>query len=317
MLLRNLDADADLCNGVRAVVIRPLPRALDVLLISGSNAGTRVYIPRLVLAPKNPDLPFVLRRRQLPVKLAWRMTVNKAQGQTLVRVAIYLFTQVFSHGQLYVGLSRAGSSKDVKVLVEETDAQGRYDQQDDIDEGVYTDNVVWPEALLQQAKATIADSRIASSQGKLANNSTINGSNNEEVVLDEGFVLDECTGIPVTPRAESPEQPVDLHGTDDVDEFGAVAPENAESVVSFVAETIRLKTTIGAKQDSEKSIIDDNADAGQTMDGNALDALQEIAAAHGVTYSEWYELAKKSIAEIHVFLDALATPTSAGASSSA
>ena len=316
MLLRNLDADAGLCNGVRAIVIRPLPRVLDVLLISGSKAGTRVYIPRLVLAPKNPDLPFILRRRQLPVKLAWCMTLNKAQGQTLVRVAIYLFTQVFSHGQLYVGLSRAGSSKDVKVLVEETDAQGRYDQQDDIDEGVYTDNVVWPEALLQKNTATLPDSRTERSLSRHVDNSNIHGSSSEDVAVDDGFVLDECTGVPLTPRAGTPEQPVDLHGTDDVDEFGAVAPENAASVVSFAVDATQVKTATGAKQDSEVTIIDENADAGQTIESSALDTLQETAAVHGITHSEWYELAQKSIPEILVFLDALATPTSAGASSS-
>ena len=61
MLLRNLDADVGLCNGVRAIVVHALPRVLDVLLVSGSNSGARAFIPRLVLAPKNPDLPFVFR----------------------------------------------------------------------------------------------------------------------------------------------------------------------------------------------------------------------------------------------------------------
>ena len=79
MLLRNLDADVGLCNGVRAIVVHAERRVLDVLLVSGSKAGARAFIPRLVLAPKNPDLPFVLRRRQFPVKLAWCMTLNKAQ----------------------------------------------------------------------------------------------------------------------------------------------------------------------------------------------------------------------------------------------
>ena len=124
MLLRNIDAEAGLCNGVRAIVMRALPLVLDVLLLSGSQAGSRVYLPRMVLAPKNPDLPFVLRRIQFPVKLAWCMTLNKAQGQTLKLVSLFLSTPVFSHGQLYVGLSRAGSSKSVKVLVEEHEAQG-------------------------------------------------------------------------------------------------------------------------------------------------------------------------------------------------
>ena len=36
------------------------------------------------------------------------MTINKAQGQTYKRVGLWLLTPVFSHGQLYVALSRVG-----------------------------------------------------------------------------------------------------------------------------------------------------------------------------------------------------------------
>jgi ATP-dependent exoDNAse (exonuclease V) alpha subunit len=45
------------------------------------------------------------------------MTVNKAQGQTLDRVGIYLPDHVFSHGQLYVALSRARQAASIKVSI--------------------------------------------------------------------------------------------------------------------------------------------------------------------------------------------------------
>ena len=79
MLLRNLDADVGLCIGVRAIVVHTLPRVLDVLLVSGSKAGARAFIPRLVLAPKKPDFLCVLRRQQFPVKLVLCVTLNNAQ----------------------------------------------------------------------------------------------------------------------------------------------------------------------------------------------------------------------------------------------
>ncbi|GER52433.1 ATP-dependent DNA helicase PIF1 [Striga asiatica] len=45
------------------------------------------------------------------------MTINKAQGHTLDVVGIYLKEPVFSHGQLYVALSRARAAANVKMLI--------------------------------------------------------------------------------------------------------------------------------------------------------------------------------------------------------
>ena len=145
MLLRNIDPDMGLCNGARALVVKTHAKVLDVILIAGKHAGFRAYIPRMTLAPKNPDLPFVLRRRQFPLKLAWVMTINKAQGQTLFKAGIYLPDPVFSHGQLYVALSRTGAASRVKVFVETRPGQGHFADIDDVPTGTYTVNVVWPE----------------------------------------------------------------------------------------------------------------------------------------------------------------------------
>jgi ATP-dependent exoDNAse (exonuclease V) alpha subunit len=43
---------------------------------------------------------------QYPFKLAWAVTIHKAQGKTFSKVYVDLTTGAFAHGQLYVALSR-------------------------------------------------------------------------------------------------------------------------------------------------------------------------------------------------------------------
>ena len=45
------------------------------------------------------------------------MTINKAQGQSINNLGVYLPQPVFSHGQLYVALTRAGIPHKTKVII--------------------------------------------------------------------------------------------------------------------------------------------------------------------------------------------------------
>ena len=94
-------------------------------IIYGQNARNEVLIPRIKLAPNDSNLPFCLHRVQFPLRLAYSVTINKAQGQTFDKVEIYLLKPVFSHGQLYVAFSRPRALGDVRVKVEDTDQQGK------------------------------------------------------------------------------------------------------------------------------------------------------------------------------------------------
>ena len=48
---------------------------------------------------------------------AFAMTINKAQGQTLQRIGVFLRNQCFSHGQLYVAASRVGHPDHIRFAV--------------------------------------------------------------------------------------------------------------------------------------------------------------------------------------------------------
>ena len=81
------------------------------------------------------DFHFQLTLFNFPVHLAFAMTIKKSQGQSLTHVGIDLRTPVFTHGQLYVALSRATDVHNISTLIKDSN----------VDE--VTDNIVYPEAL--------------------------------------------------------------------------------------------------------------------------------------------------------------------------
>lgn len=140
MLLRNLSAPLGLANGTRLVVLRMMPNAILATIATGTQTGSLALIPRISLQPSDTTLPFILRRRQFPLRLAFAMTINKAQGQTFSRVGIFLPHPCFSHGQLYVAMSRVGDAAGVTILaLPESGAGGEVQTS--------TANVVYAEVL--------------------------------------------------------------------------------------------------------------------------------------------------------------------------
>ena len=122
VLLRNLDQRAQLVNGSRGVVVR----------FEQSRGGEKEKGGYGAVECKGALLPVIrfdcgverriglyevwvgrgalgsLTRRQLPLKLAWALTVHKSQGMSLSRVEVNV-GDAFDFGQVYVALSRAES----------------------------------------------------------------------------------------------------------------------------------------------------------------------------------------------------------------
>lgn len=130
ILLRNLNAPK-LCNGTRLQIIKFANNILHTRILTGPASGENALIPRIPMIPS--DLPFQFKRLQFPVKPCFAITINKAQGQSFKFVGVDLRESVFSHGQLYVALSRVGSKDNQFLLLPKNNE---------------TANVVYPEALV-------------------------------------------------------------------------------------------------------------------------------------------------------------------------
>nr|GEW38251.1 ATP-dependent DNA helicase PIF1-like [Tanacetum cinerariifolium] len=106
-----------LCNETRLIITDLAQFLIKAKILTGSHVGDTVIIHRIVMSSTKLKWPFILKRRQIPVKPCYAMTINKSQGQSLNYVGLYLPNHVFNHGQLYVALSRVTSPDGLKILM--------------------------------------------------------------------------------------------------------------------------------------------------------------------------------------------------------
>lgn len=135
-IIRNLNIEQGLVNGTKVIVEGITPRLVKV---RKAGDDTIFGVPRISFKlPVIIDSPLIMLRRQFPLQLAYAMSFHKSQGQTIQLVGVDLRTDCFTHGQLYVGLSRVQSPNDIRVLV----------QSDRVHDGVaYTKNIVYRDLL--------------------------------------------------------------------------------------------------------------------------------------------------------------------------
>jgi ATP-dependent DNA helicase PIF1 len=106
MCLVNLDVENGICNGSTGVV-------KDVYMKDGVSLPVVKFANGHVIAIEkyawqSEQYPSIVVR-QLPLTLAWAMTIHKSQGSTIDLAEVDIGRSVFTYGQAYVALSRVRS----------------------------------------------------------------------------------------------------------------------------------------------------------------------------------------------------------------
>ncbi|KAG0422261.1 hypothetical protein HPB47_001921 [Ixodes persulcatus] len=114
MLTKNTKLRAGLANGSRGVVVGFETTSGNPVVEFAKGGGRQVVGKERWSVRTGPERT-CHSRRQLPLRLAWAMSIHKSQGLTLDFAELSL-GRTFEAGQAYVALSRAASLQGLKVL---------------------------------------------------------------------------------------------------------------------------------------------------------------------------------------------------------
>ena len=139
MLTRNINIQEGLCNGTKLIITNLKPHVVEGKVLTGKNINTKVFIPRILFTTK-PDVDAIMmQRQQFPIRLAFSITINKAQGQTLKKIGLFVDSPLFAHGHLYTVLSRVSDKNSIKILIKEETINSK--------KGFFINNIVYTEVL--------------------------------------------------------------------------------------------------------------------------------------------------------------------------
>ena len=107
----------EIANNSRVLIVAIGEHTVTVRTM-GENTERTIKIPRITFKFRLPyGKSYQLTRKQFPLRLAYAMTYNKSQSQTLSKVLLDVTSPPFSHGQLYVALSRVRDCRDIVMYL--------------------------------------------------------------------------------------------------------------------------------------------------------------------------------------------------------
>jgi ATP-dependent DNA helicase PIF1 len=110
MLLTNLDQERGLVNGSRGVILHFSATGLPVVRFR--SISEPIVVDRATwMLPDNDQVG----RAQIPLKVAYAITIHKSQGATLDCALIDIGSNTFEYGQAYVALSRVKSLEGLHI----------------------------------------------------------------------------------------------------------------------------------------------------------------------------------------------------------
>ena len=139
MMLRRLNPSQGVCNGTRLICKTFMPNLIHAEVATGPHKGTPFIISRINIHTTIEQFGVEFKRCQFLIRPAFAVIINKSQGQALDSVGLCLPDHVFSHGQLYVALSRVKRPEDIKILITAPTSTLTFE------EGKYTSNIVYTE----------------------------------------------------------------------------------------------------------------------------------------------------------------------------
>ena len=112
MLIVNLDQERGLVNGSRGIVTGYSPGGLPLVRFLGRTDPEIIDRHNWWLSEPNE----CIGRAQIPLRVAYAITIHKSQGATLDSALIDIGSSTFEYGQAYVALSRCRSLESLYIF---------------------------------------------------------------------------------------------------------------------------------------------------------------------------------------------------------